>query len=339
MPSQITLQKTIDLTARFIYNSPMLYVNSGELAYSIGDWTRQFLLSPPFAWRWNRASLAPIFCNPGQTDYTVTIPDFGWLERAWMLFPEASGTPLQIYTSLNIISISANANLVTAIVNGNPLSFGFYVGQMISVQNVTDTTFNGYQNLQVTALGANSISYVLAGTGASSTGGIVFNITSQAIPTITNQGLPLPTKELTVLSTLAQESVLGQPAFISVVNDDNNGNITFRLMMAPDQAYVLYILYQKSAPTFGSLKETWAPIPDYFSYLYNLGYLAKAYEYKGDERFAFAHQEFLRLTTAACEGLSDEQKNIFLESKINTAREQGLIQSSQQTRAYRGGAQ
>ena len=338
MASTIPLQKTIDLTTRYIYNSPLLYVNSGDLAYSFGDEVRQFLLSPPFVWRWNRAEATPITCIAGQSDYDVNIPDFGFIERAWIAFPSAAGTPTQIYSSMNILSISATGGVVTAIVNGNPLSFGFKTGQIISVQQVTDTTFNSFQNLQISSIGPNSITYSQAGTGALSSGGIVFNISSLGIPAVTPNGQPLPTKELEVSNSLAQETVLGQPAFISVVADDNNGNVTFRLMMVPDQQYTLYIIYQKTAPTFEAATDTWDPIPDYMSYVYNKGFLAKAYEYKGDERFAFVWQEFMKMIISTSEGLNETQKNIFLEGKINTAREQGSLQSTQQARQTRGGA-
>lgn len=240
MASTIPLSKTIEIATRYNYNSPLLYVNSGALAFSLADEVRQFLLSPPFAWRWNRVELSPITCAAGETDYVVSIPDFGWLERAWLQYPPASGN-------------------------------------------------------------------------------------SQC-------------KELTISNSLAIETVQGQPAFISVVEDDNNGNITFRLMMVPDQSYVLQLFYQKASLVFNNTTDTWNPIPDYMSYLYNKGFLAKAYEYKGDERFAFTWQEFMKLTLSANEGISETQKNIFLESKINTAREQGVIQTSQQARQSRGGA-
>jgi len=226
MSSNIQLKTTIDLTSRFIYNAPLLYVNSGALAYSIGDWVRQFLLAPPFSWRWNRAFAKPIVCQPGVADYTVSIPDFGWLEKATVVFPP-------------------------------------------------DTSGNN----------------------------------------------PLISKELTVQQALIGETMLGQPAFISPVGDDNNGNITFRLMMVPDKAYTLNMIYQKSAPSFGAVTDTWAPIPDYYSYIYNQGYLAKTYEYKGDERFAFAHMEFLKQVVAANEGLSETDRNIFLGPHLNYLRE------------------
>ena len=186
MSSTISLKTTVSITSRFIYNSPMLYVNDGELAYSIGDWTRQFLLAPPFAWRWNRAETSFV-CNPGQTDYSLNISDFGWLERARLLYPEASGTPITLYNYVNILAIAAVGTTVTATVNGNPLNFGFYVGQTISVQNVTDSTFNSFQNIKVKSLGPNTIVYTLAGTGSSSSGGIVFNLVTSSVPTITKQ--------------------------------------------------------------------------------------------------------------------------------------------------------
>src|SRR5215831_4446228 len=224
MASTIPLKRTIDLTQRYVYNAPLLYVNSGELAFSIGDHVRQLILAPPFVWRWNRGFADPVTCIIGTTDYQVNIPDFGWLEKATIVQPPAQN-PTQ----------------------GNTVQKSW---------------------------------------------------------------------ELEVRQTLSGESVLGQPAFISVIDDDNNGNITFRLMGVPDAPYVLSLIYQKSAPTFSSLTDTWAPIPDYYAYLFNLGFLAKTYEYKGDLRFAFAHQEFLKQLVSASDGLTDTQKNIFLDQRL-----------------------
>jgi hypothetical protein len=243
MACTVKLKTTIDITQRYIYNAPLLYVNSGDLAYSIGDWVRQLILSPPFVWRWNRGFIPPIVCIPGTYDYQVNVPDFGFIEKATLLLP---------------------------VVPGN-----------------------------------------------------------------TNQY----SKELTIEQALVGETILGLPAYISTVADDNNGNITFRLMGNPDQPYVLNIIYQKASPNFGSVTDTWAPIPDYLSYLYNLGYLAKTYEYKGDERFAFAHQEFLKQLVAASDGLTDTQKNIFLDQRLTYTREiQGASLTGQIAKTGRSGA-
>lgn len=241
MPSTITLQKTIDLTSRYIYQAPLLFKNDGDLAFNMGDWVRQFLLSPPFAWRWNRGVVSPIKCSVGLTDYTVSIPDFGWLEKAWVVFPTVQGETTRV-------------------------------------------------------------------------------------------------KELSVLNNLAQEQTQNESGFISAVYDDNNGNITFRILPSPDQAYILYINYQKSAKSFTKTTDTWSPIPDYMSYIFTQGFLAKAYEFRDDERFAFLYSQFLKQTVSASDGLTDTQKNIFLESVLLTQRErQAYSQSGQIGRASRVG--
>jgi len=233
MASTIQLQRTIEIASRYIYQAPLLFMNDGSLAFSIGDYVRQFMLSPPFAWRWNRGVIPPILCQTGLTDYSINVPDFGWIEKAWIVFP-------------------------------------------------------------------------------------------------TNPGDPPKVIELSVLNNLAQENVQNQSGWISSVYDDNNGNVTFRVMPPPDQAYTLYINYQKSSKTFSKTSDLWTPIPDYMSYLYNQGFLAKVYEYKDDERFAFVWNQFLKQVIAANDGLTDTQKNIFLEPRVLTMREQqGYIQGSQ----------
>lgn len=187
---------------------------------------RQFILSPPFAWRWNRGTVTPLItCSPGKQDYLVGVPNFGWIERAVLSFP---------------------------IINGQS-------GQSIELEVKMDVGFEATPN---------------------------------------------------------------QPTQISAIMDDNNGNITFRLSPPPDQAYTINIIYQKSAPMFSSTQQNWSPIPDYLSYLYNLGMRAMAYEYLGDERFGFAYQMFLRQVLAANDGLTETQKNIFLEHSIITQMEQ-----------------
>lgn len=53
---------------------------------------RDFILSPPFAWRWNRAYAPIITCATGVADYSVNLPNFGWIEKAWLNVPVPQGT-------------------------------------------------------------------------------------------------------------------------------------------------------------------------------------------------------------------------------------------------------
>jgi hypothetical protein len=216
--SSITLDRTVKFVRRFIQRAPLTFVNTNDPAFLMGDWVRQFILSPPFAWRWNRAT-TQITCVVGQQDYEVNLPNFGWLEQASAAYP------------------------------------------------------TGNQIIQ-----------------------------------------------LTVALDLEQDAAQAQPNKIAARLDDNNGNITFRIIPAPDQAYVLNISYQMSPGTFSSVNQTWAPIPDYLSYLYTNGMLAQAYQYWGDERGPSQLQLFVRQLVGANGGLSDTQANIFVADSINVTR-------------------
>lgn len=238
MPSTNTLLRTINLCSGFCNLRPLIGIGGfpDEPAFSNGDWVRQFILAPPFAWRWNRAFFS-FNTIPGQQDYSVPTTDLGWLEKA----------------SVTDISVS-----------------------------------------------------------------------------------PFVTKELLIDNNLAVSNTVELPVHISAVLDDDEGTILYRLMPVPDKVYTVNIAYQKRASSFNSINDTWAPIPDYWSYLVNQGFLAKSYEFINDERWGPAMQLFVRQVIAANSGLSDAQVNIFLGERVNTTRqlqnESGTSASARQGR-------
>lgn len=232
-----TLQRTVTVAQNFVRNAPLTFSGTGDPAFILGDWVRQFILGPPFAWRWNRTSNTQVLTANTQ-DYPINLPTFGWLEKA----------------------------------------------------TVTDTTVT-----------------------------------------------PNNTWELEVNLALGPETVANLPTKIAPLLDDGNGNITFRLFPVPDKAYTLTLISQNSPPVFRNLSDTWAPIPDYLSFLYLQGLLAKTYEYLLDPRFAVGMQLFLRQVISANAGLDETQVNIFLAERMNTAREnQGVATKLQQGHAGRG---
>jgi hypothetical protein len=223
MPSTIQLSRTIGLAQNFVRNAPLTIGTANDPALSNADWVLQFMLAAPFAWPWNRNSgTFTCIVSPATQDYAVSVPDFGWLERA-------------------------------------------------TIQDLTESTN--------------------------------------------------PTKEMTVRLSISQDQVIGQPAFIAPIYDDGAGNITFRLFPTPDKPYVVTFDYQAAAPLFTGTTSKWAPVPDRLSYLYNQGFLAKTYEYLGDDRFPIAMQLFLRQVIAANQGLDETQTNLFLADRMNSARE------------------
>jgi len=234
MASTIQLQRTINRSSQFIRLAPLTFASntSNDPAFSNADWVMQTILAPPFAWRWNRNSnatpTAPTFVtSPGVSDYSVSLPNFGWIEKA--------------------------------------------VGYDVA---------DGFRAF-----------------------------------------------ELQVGLVSGGESLQNEPARIAAQYDDDNGNITFRLFPPPDdKTYNIVVEWQKAAPLFTSATQTWAPIPDYMSYVYNMGFDALSFQYMNDPRFGGTMQLFYTELANMSEGLTESQKNIWLQDRVNSIREMNKAQ-------------
>jgi hypothetical protein len=114
--------------------------------------------------------------------------------------------------------------------------------------------------------------------------------------------------------SLGLETSQGRPGHISAEKDNNAGQITFRFSVVPDQPYPVSLTTQNKAILFTALTQTWAPIPDEYSYIYNWGYLALALFYADDPRWQMANQKFVAHLLGAAQGLSQTQISIFLNN-------------------------
>lgn len=123
--------------------------------------------------------------------------------------------------------------------------------------------------------------------------------------------------EIETKINLGLDSSEARPKFVSAQYDDGLGNITFRLMPVPDTVYPVAITLQEKPLLFTSTSQTWAPIPDEYSHIYNWGFLALMWLYADDPRFAFANQKFVGHLLAASEGLTETEINIFLNNWQN----------------------
>jgi hypothetical protein len=103
-----------------------------------------------------------------------------------------------------------------------------------------------------------------------------------------------------------------RPKKIAPQLDDNAGNITFRFSSIPDANYTCYVDFQLSAPLLTSPASGWGPIPDYFNYIFNWGYLAVMSLLVNDARFPIFEKYFIGRLLAAQSGLSEQERNIFL---------------------------
>ena len=228
MATTNTIQNTLNWCAAYILNRPSAGVAgfANEPALTNANLIISTILAPPFAWQWNRSELT-FQTVINQPDYFISVPRFGWLEKATLTW---SGTP--------------------------------------------------------------------------------------------------PVIQLQIAAALAASGKPNRPALICPIKDDNNGNITFRLMPIPDQVYSVTLMYQNVFPILTELTQTWAPIPDKYNFLYQRAMLAQLHAMYDNATYVTELQIFFKQLVGCSEGLSDTAKAIFLEDRLAQIRTEGYTQQA-----------
>ena len=117
-----------------------------------------------------------------------------------------------------------------------------------------------------------------------------------------------------ITTKILTDKSVDRPTTICPALDDNNGNITFQFLPGlQDQVYIDNLLYQKKPVLFTNLTTAWT-IPDEYGYVYDWGFLALflLFANTGDNRAFAANQKFVANLLALQEGLTEQQKAIFL---------------------------
>jgi hypothetical protein len=133
--------------------------------------------------------------------------------------------------------------------------------------------------------------------------------------TVGNLDTPPLWLPMTKVEGLGIANEQGVPRSIAAQYDNNSGQITFRVMPSPDQAYPVQMdiqqkcaLFTQSAPA----SQNWGPIPDEYSDGYTWGFMALALALNGDPRFGEFNQKFVNWLLARHSGLSETQISDFL---------------------------
>lgn len=296
-----TIQNTIDFAKRLSFNRNPVIGNSMEPAMSAAAIVMQTILSPPFDWWWNNQEIQ-FTCNPTANSATAS--------------NSVSSTGTLTVTATNTFAV------------GNQVSPTTYSGALAGL--------NG-QIFQIATASGSSFTITLlpgAPTGTDASAAVWTNVTTQdytvPIPnfshiehasvqdlTAVNGGGFTPGKwyELTIKNQLSLESSQNRPAFVSPHVEDGNGNMTFRLSSAPDKPYPVSIHVQLAAPALtDGVNSTWGPIPDFMQYVYDWGFLALIWQFADDPRWGYASQQFKANLLGRAEGLTEEERNIFLNN-------------------------
>lgn len=267
---------------------------ANEPAITSANLILQTIIGPPFTWNWNRAN-ASFLTTVGVQDYVQTLATFGFIEKASYI-PAATITNTALtsniatYTAVNDF-LAGDKVTVTGSTNG------------AGVFNVTNATI-------VSASAASfTVAIVSGNVGTASDTGTAISGTYGEVPNITN--------------ILGTGNELGPPSFLSPQVDSNNGDITFRILPLPDRIYQVNVVFQKKIPrVLNSTNQTWAPIPDQYSYIYNPGFLALAMAYWNDARWSTFNAKFIGALLGAAEGLSEVHKNLFMTNWLASITEQ-----------------
>jgi hypothetical protein len=284
-----TLQNSINFARTVIQYVPLTAGLGGDPAVSVGTFIRNTITSAPFVWDWNRAVDSSITTTANGQDYTLSTTNFGFLEKA------------------TLTDSQGNIYEIKDIFNNLPLS------------------------LDATALGS----------GARPT---AISVLTRASGTVTFRLLPAADQVYTL--TLIYQKASGEmgPFFITAAANASAGNTAYAGAFDPDSfltgatanitGFVANVVNNGSFTVVscstsslvlanaGGIAETisayasnytWSPIPDSFRNIYDMLFLGEAMAVADDARAQIYRQRGMAALLSKAEGLTETQKNIFMQ--------------------------
>ena len=309
--STVTISSTMEWAKKLTFNRNSAIGNNLEPALTAANMVVQTILAPPFEWWWNTQELG---FTTSSTAYSAPITN---------------------------VSVTAGIATITT-------ANTFAVGNLVIPSGVTSATFlNGQLLIVLTASPTQITAAVTTATYASHADtGTLTNATTQdytiaapAFSHIEHASVLDITKtppnwiELKVQNNLALDSRNARPTFVGPEVEDGNGNVTFRVQPSPNAVYPVAVHVQLAAPLITSVNQTWSPMPDFMRYIYSWGFLALIWAFADDARFQIANAKFTAGLLARAEGLTEEERNIFMNNWNNmTAQASGKMQQGGQAR-------
>lgn len=102
-----TLQTTLNWATAFIQNQPLSANTGSEPAVSIASMVRNSIMNAPLTWSWNRFENVTNVTTTTNQDYTVTVANFGFLEKVSLT--DVTGNVQELKDVYNTSALSINA--------------------------------------------------------------------------------------------------------------------------------------------------------------------------------------------------------------------------------------
>lgn len=309
--STITISQTMEWAKKLSFNRLSAIGNNLEPALTSANMVMQTVLGPPFEWWWNTQELsfttsatpysAPL-TNVSVTAGIATITTANTFSKGNLVIPSDVATATFLNGKLLIV-LTANATQITAAVT------------TLTYASAADTG---------TLTNGTTQDYTIAAPAFS-------HIEHASVLDITRT--PPNWVELKVQNNLALDSRNARPTFVGPQVEDGTGNVTFRVMPSPNAAYPIGLRVQVAAPLITSINQSWAPMPDFMQYIFSWGFLALVWAFADDARFQIANAKFTAGLLARAEGLTEEERNIFLNNwNVQTSQAMGKMQQGSQAR-------
>lgn len=281
-----TLLHSQNLANTLIQYAPLNAGLGQEPMVSIGSMIRSTILSEPFVWTFNRKEDSSTSTTTMAQDYTILLTDFGFLEKVSLT--DSTGKIWEVKEVQNIAPLAKNADssrplnvaLLTKI-SGTSVTFRF------SSKPDAIYTINIVYQKEATIMGPFFLTQVGAASGSTAVYIGVFNPLSfpaGSTAQITGFTRPQNNGSFLVVSCTATTLVVQNPSAISE---------------GPSTAY---------ASNFD-----WAPIPDSYSYIYNSLFIGEALALVDDNRAMQYRMRGVAGLISKAEGLSETQKNVFMQ--------------------------
>lgn len=312
-----TLVQTRNWAHSYIDYSPLSSGFGFEPALSIGNMVRNTILNSPFSWPWNRNEFlltGATALAAGTQDYTFNVTNFSWLEKISLVTADGTyGWELKDIYNTYQLGVSGT----TTPEQGQPQAamVKYYTpGTSVSIRFLSnpDQAYTGALTYQVLAQPFQVFGATSAGTasGGNTTYTGTFNVSS---------------------------FIVTEPALVfGFTNSANNG--TFPIVSVSATTLVLAnpsgVAETRNA---SAINIAWWPIPDYYLNIYNALFLGEALAVVDDARAQTYRQRGMMKLLAKAQGLSDMQKNAFLEQYlVRGSMHQGILERAKQGTEARG---
>lgn len=119
-----TLQNTIDWVNPILRFMPLNIGTNNEPAVTNANLILQTIIGPPFCWNWNR-KVATFSTVAGQQDYTQSLTDFSFIEKATVTALSGDIKELSVQSVLGLDSKQGRPEHITAQTDDGAGSIGF----------------------------------------------------------------------------------------------------------------------------------------------------------------------------------------------------------------------